>query len=223
MTKFNKFKRYVLFLRGLPKTILFNFYYFPFQVAIKLPVLVSHRVWLMDMSGKCELGVVRFGIVKIGFGEVGIFDRERSRSIWQVHGLVKFKGSAQLGHGSRLSVHGELQLGDGFIMTAESAIVAHEKISIGDGVIVSWDVLLMDTDVHEIIDMSGRRLNNNRQILIGNKVWIGCRSLILKGVQIADGVIIAAGSTVSKSLTQSRTVVGGAPTKVLREDVQWRM
>lgn len=216
-------KLLVLYFLGLPKTLLFNFYYFPLRDAIRLPVLVSHRVWLMHLSGTCELGEIRLGAVRIGFGEVGIFDRQRSRTIWQVSGCVRFMGSANIGHGSKICVSGNLTIGDGFILTAESAIVAHHSISIGAGVLVSWDVLIMDTDLHDIFDDAGKRINPDRPVHIGNCVWIGCRSLILKGVEIADGVVIAASSTVSKSILQQRAIVGGNATRVIRENVLWRM
>src|SRR5512140_3718511 len=137
-------RRLLAFALGLPNTLIFNFRYFPFFDALKLPVLVSHRVWLMDLSGTCKLGVVRTGVVKIGFGEVGIFDRCNSRTIWQVPGHVEFAGKAAIGHGSKISVVGKLNVGNGLIITAESAIVAHRLVVIGEDVLISWDVLIMD-------------------------------------------------------------------------------
>ena len=52
-------------------------------------------------------------------------------------------------------------------------------------------------------------------IKIGNDVWIGCNSIILKGVTIGDGAIVAAGSVVTKDVPDY-AVVGGAPAKVIR-------
>lgn len=218
-----KMQRLFAFALGLPNTLIFNFRYFPFFDAIKLPVLVSHRVWLMDMSGTCELGVVRTGIVKIGFGEVGIFDRRNSRTIWQAPGHVRFSGKAAIGHGSKISVVGNLDVGNGLIITAESAIVAHRSVVIGSDVLVSWDVLIMDTDLHDIFDCEDNLINPDHPVRIGNKVWIGCRALILKGVEIADGMVIAANSTVSKSVGQQQAIVGGNPARIIREDVSWKL
>jgi hypothetical protein len=85
---------------AIPNTLLFDFWYFPFKVAVRLPVLVSHRVWLMQLSGTVSLTKTRIGAIKTGFGEVGIFDQHRSRSIWKVSGTAEFKGKANLGHHS---------------------------------------------------------------------------------------------------------------------------
>lgn len=70
--------------RAIPKTIYFNFNYFTFNEAIKLPVLVSHNVYLRKTKGRVTIeSPSRFG-VRIGFGDVGIFDKYRSRTIWEI-------------------------------------------------------------------------------------------------------------------------------------------
>lgn len=51
---------------------------------------------------------------------------------------------------------------------------------------------------------------------IGNDVWIGCNSVILKGVNVGDGAIVAAGSVVTKDVPPY-TIVGGVPARVLRQ------
>lgn len=218
----SKFGRYLLVARGLPKSLLFNFRYFPWRTAIRLPVLVSHRVWLMRLGGEVRLGDARTGSVRIGFGEVGIFDQHRSRTIWQVEGTVEFRGRADLGHGSKICVTGALVIGDEVSISAESAIVATQHVQIGDRAVISWDVLIMDTDQHGVFDATGRQINAAMPVKIGNAVWIGCRSLVLKGVEIADGVVVAAASTLTRSVASSNVVAGGRPVRVLRKNIRWR-
>ena len=53
--------------RSVPKSLLFNLGYFSFARAIRLPVLVSHRVKLMKLGGAVLLASYRFGSVKLGF------------------------------------------------------------------------------------------------------------------------------------------------------------
>ena len=55
----------------------------------------------------------------------------------------------------------------------------------------------------------------NYRISIGNDVWIGANAIILDGVSIGDGAIIAAGSLVNKDV-DSYTIVGGVPAKLIR-------
>ncbi len=218
-----KIKTLLLFVISFPKTLWFNFKYFPFYDAIKLPVFVSQRVWLMTMDGNVHLGVVRTGIVRIGYGEVGIFDRRQSRTIWQVTGTVKFKGSARIGHGSKISVVGDLVVGNNFCISAESAIVAYKKVIIGDDVLLSWDVLIMDTDFHHIYSEEISSINPPKAVRIGNKVWVGCRSVILKGVEISEGAVVAANTTLTKSINSQNAIVGGNPARILKEKIQWKL
>lgn len=119
-------------LLSLPKTLRFNLHYFPLKTALRLPVFVSHRTFLRELHGKIMLPEkVNTAMIKIGFGDVGHYDRKRSRSIWQVSGTVAFGGKASIGHGSKLSVRGNLTLGADFNMTAESTIVCAHQISFG--------------------------------------------------------------------------------------------
>tara|TARA_B110000503_G_scaffold72285_1_gene111814 strand:- start:1009 stop:1188 length:180 start_codon:yes stop_codon:yes gene_type:complete len=58
--------------------------------------------------------------------------------------------------------------------------------------------------------------------MIGNNVWIGLNSIILKGVSVGDNTIIAAGSVVTKSFGNN-LVIGGNPAKILKRDIEkWR-
>jgi acetyltransferase-like isoleucine patch superfamily enzyme len=52
-------------------------------------------------------------------------------------------------------------------------------------------------------------------IKIGNDVWIGARTIILDGVSIGDGAIVAAGSVVSRDVPPY-SIVGGVPAKIIR-------
>lgn len=211
-----------LLILGLPKTIIFNLKYFPLKHALRFPVFISHRVWLDELSGVVKINDLRTGAVKIGFGKVGIFDQHRSRTIWQVSGTVEFKGRAHIGHGSKISVSGALIIGDNFCISAESSIIAKSIISIGDDVLISWDSLIMDSDFHDIYDCSENRINPPMPIIIGNKVWIGCRTVILKGVTIADGVVVAATSTVTRPILSPNSIVGGNPARIIREKIKWK-
>ena len=150
MTAFDFFN----ILRSIPKTLRFNLHYFPLKTALKLPVVVSHRTYLRELHGKVTLPEeVETAMVKIGFGDVGHYDRKRSRTIWQVSGTVGFGGKASIGHGSKISVRGHLHLGPDFNMTAESTIVCAKEIRFGRDCLLSWDILVMDTDEHPLFDL----------------------------------------------------------------------
>ncbi|WDF79151.1 DapH/DapD/GlmU-related protein [Mucilaginibacter sp. KACC 22773] len=205
-------------------TLFFNFKYLPFSQAILLPVYISRKTHLKCVKGRIQIkSRLQPGMIRIGYGDVGIFDKHRSRTIWGVKGTVVFEGTAKIGHGARISVSSNsiLSLGDNFILNAESAIVCQKGISFGQNCLLSWDILIMDTDLHKIYDLDGNVSNYPVPVVVGNNVWIGCRSLILKGADIADGCIVAANTTVSKKFHKTNMIVGGTPAAERRQIKSW--
>ncbi|HOJ04272.1 MAG TPA: acyltransferase [Bacteroidota bacterium] len=165
------------------------------------------------MKGKIAMnGELSTGRVLLGFPHVPIFDEVRSRTVWnQIGGLIVFQGTAKIGHGSKLAVNGYLEIGDKFEITAESTIIAYNRIVIEPNVLISWDVLVMDTDFHRIYDENGKLCNEPEEIIIGAHSWIGCRVSILKGVYISKNAIVASGSVVVKSLLSENAIYAGIP------------
>ena len=218
MTAFDFFN----IIRSIPKTLRFNLHYFPLKTALKLPVVVSHRTYLRELHGKVELPEkVERAMIIIGFGDVGHYDRKRSRSIWQVSGTVTFGGKASIGHGSKLSVRGNLCLGDGFNMTAESTIVCAKEIRFGRDCLLSWDILVMDTDEHPLYNKENERINPDKPILVGDHVWIGCKCVLLKGAEVPSHTVLAAGTLLKSAFAGEHQVIGGNPPSILKRDVRW--
>jgi len=210
-------------LLSVPKTLRFNLHYFPLKTALKIPVVVSHRTYLRELHGRVSLPqTVSAGMVRIGFGDVGHYDRKRSRTIWQVSGTVTFHGKTSIGHGSKISVRGHLETGADFNITAESTMVCAKEIRFGDDCLVSWDVLVMDTDEHPIFNAGQQRINPDTPITVGNHVWIGCKCTLLKGTQLPDHTVVAAGTICHCPIDGQYQVVGGQPVKVLRNEVFWK-
>ena len=209
-------------LRSIPKTLRFNLHYFPLKTALKLPVVVSHRTYLRELHGKVELPEkIETAMIKIGFGDVGHYDRKRSRGIWQVSGTVSFGGKASIGHGSKLSVRGHLNLGADFNMTAESTIVCAKEIRFGNDCLLSWDILVMDTDEHPLYNKENTRINPDKAINVGNHVWIGCKCVLLKGAEVPDNTVVAAGTLLKSAFAGEYQVLGGNPPAVLKSDIRW--
>jgi acetyltransferase-like isoleucine patch superfamily enzyme len=95
------------------------------------------------------------------------------------------------------------------------------RLAIGDGSLFADQVEMSISDMHSIIDAgTGVRLNPAKDIVIGRRVWIGSRSLILKGITIGDGSIVGALSVVTRNVPPN-CVVAGNPAKIVRENATW--
>jgi acetyltransferase-like isoleucine patch superfamily enzyme len=206
-------------------TLRFNFKYFNFKTAIKFPVKVSSNVYLKNMSGSIILDFEwNTNSIMLGYGEVGVFDKKKSRSIWELNtGTVIFKGTADLGHGFKISVNnGTIYFGDNFKISAESSLICKDaEIKFGNNNLLSWDVIVMTSDFHIIVNKGGQQSNKAKDISLGDNVWVGLRTTILKGTTIPNGCILAANSVVTKEFINSNTIIGGNPAKEIKNEVYW--
>lgn len=91
-------------------------------------------------------------------------------------------------------------------------------VNIGANCLISQNVTIVTTNHNikkgELINKQGWSLVNN-YITIGDDVWIGASSVVLPGVTIGSGAVIAAGSIVTKNVDENAIVVGN-PAKLLR-------
>jgi acetyltransferase-like isoleucine patch superfamily enzyme len=110
-----------------------------------------------------------------------------------------------------------------------SSIVTALRVEVGDDVLVSWGCTIVDHDSHHV-DWSCRAQDvrefysgiktwdkvNVSPVVIGDKAWIGFNVIVLKGVKIGEGAVVAAGSVVTRDVPPF-TLVGGNPARVIRE------
>jgi acetyltransferase-like isoleucine patch superfamily enzyme len=100
-----------------------------------------------------------------------------------------------------------------------TVIVSAAKITLGRECLIGADVLICDTDFHPI-EPERRRFTiegtRSGRVAIGNNVFIGTRSTILKGANIGDNSVIGAGSVVVGNIP-ANVIAAGNPAKVLRQ------
>lgn len=104
-----------------------------------------------------------------------------------------------------------IHVGDNFHADYNCTMLDVAEIHIGDNCLIGPDVGIY-TAGHRL-EPEGRLLDGfGMPITIGKDVWIGGHSVILSGLTIGDGAVIAAGSVVTKDVA-SRTLVAGNPAK----------
>jgi acetyltransferase-like isoleucine patch superfamily enzyme len=101
-------------------------------------------------------------------------------------------------------------------MTSDVRIMAQHSIEIGYDSLISSDVLITDSDWHDI-----EGVQRSAAVMIGNKVWISHGVSILKGVVVPSGCIIASKSLVVSSIEVEKALVAGMPAVVKRIGVEW--
>ncbi len=137
-------------------------------------------------------------------------------TIVKKNGCIEIGDSVRLWPSVKLSCVGEekkacITIGEGSYIGDRTEIHAGEKVSIGKNVRISWDCVIMDRDYHSHDGM----VEKTNAVIIGDNVWIGCRSIILKGVTIGENAVIGAGSVVTKNV-EARSIVAGNPAKFIK-------
>jgi acetyltransferase-like isoleucine patch superfamily enzyme len=97
-----------------------------------------------------------------------------------------------------------IRIGNGTYLNRGVEIVAGRSVTIGQGCALARDVIVMDTDQHPIEGDEPRI----RTVIIGDRVWIGARATILKGVSLGHDCVVGAGAIVTKDVPPYAVVVG---------------
>ena len=125
---------------------------------------------------------------------------------------------------------GSITLGNHCYVGENSKIWSSCSIEIGNRVLISHGITIMDGLTHPIdadsrhqhyvdIITSGHPLQlelEERPVRIQDDAWIGCNSVILRGVTIGTGSVVGAGSVVTKDVPAG-VIVAGNPARVIRK------
>ena len=214
---------YLKFIKQLSilKSIRFNYHYFGIRGCFNMYVMISTKTILRELGGSINLPMNPYrGCVKIGFGVNEILDYKYERTCFLNRGVITFNGGGiYLAQGTRLFNFGNLTFGRNFTITGNSKIICSTKITIGDDCLASWDVTIMDTDFHKIFNENGERINDEAPIVIGNNCWLCTNVTILKHSTIRNGVVVGAGSIITKDTIKENCVLKN--NKVIRENIHW--
>ncbi len=106
-----------------------------------------------------------------------------------------------------------VEVGEGTIIGRNVFLDGRAKLKIGNHVDIASEVMIYNSE-HDI--NSEDFVAHSAPVEIGNHVFVGPRSIILPGVKIGQGAVVAAGAVVTKDVPEF-AIVGGVPAKVIGE------
>lgn len=151
------------------------------------------------------------------FSSTKILNAQGNKSCIKIGDFTTLRGELFIfGHGGKIIIGNNCYIGE------LTKIWSSSEIVIGDNVLIAHNVNIHDNNSHPInsrerqehylkIYNSGHPKNIDLQekpIKINNNAWIGFNAIILKGVTIGEGAIVAAGSVVTKDVLPYTLVVG---------------
>lgn len=119
--------------------------------------------------------------------------------------------------GSKLTIGSRVTSVAAYIFAMEG-----KTVKIGDDCMFSSGIYIRNSDEHPIYDIeTNLRINEAKDIMIGNAVWIAEGVTLNKGTVIPDGCVIGSRSVVSGTLKRPNSIYVGNPVTLIREGVKW--
>jgi acetyltransferase-like isoleucine patch superfamily enzyme len=134
------------------------------------------------------------------------------RFFYRVAGMHIGKGSS-IQMGATFYLPRKIRIGKDTIVGERCVLDGRESLTIGDHVDIATEVMIYNCQ-HDIHDEDFKAVS--APVNIGDYVFIGPRAIILPGVNIGKGAVVAAGAIVTKDVPEF-SIVGGVPAKEIGE------
>jgi acetyltransferase-like isoleucine patch superfamily enzyme len=163
---------------------------------------IKYRVWLF-LHGLKFLWILLVGRIP-----------SHAARKWMYRSLgMKIGRRTSIYMGGEIRHPAAISIGDNTIIGHGVILDGRHGISIGNNVNFSTGVWIW-TVQHDHTDPGFRDVGG--PVVIGDHAWISCRTVILPGITIGEGAVVAAGAVVTKDVAPY-TVVGGVPAKKIAD------
>lgn len=186
----------------------------PLRQAIKFPI-IFYRVDNINWSGEViiDSSNIHPGMIRIG---VDFLNNvwNTSKTVLDIRGRLVLHEGIKIGPGSfiRVNKNALCSIGRNVMSSSGLNLYSYYKTVIGDGTKIGWNSIIMDTDSHPLYDEIGKTFTKiYAPVSIGEGCWIGTNCIVLKGTKLANKTTVKAGSVVSGSYKNEKTIIGGNP------------
>lgn len=182
--------------------------------------------------GRGRVGRLFDGLRRLGLAWPAVNARLRLRGARSIGRRVTLRGNPVVSNAGRMTFGdrvrlvstvarlelvtlpgGHLEIGDNVFINYGTSLVASAHVKIGNDCLIGTHVQVMDTDFHRVEDKAWDP--TGEPIIIEERVWLGNRSIVLKGVRVGHDAVVAAGAVVTRNVPP-RTLVAGVPAKAVR-------
>lgn len=113
----------------------------------------------------------------------------------------------------KIKIEKKVRINENIFMHGAGGIILKENVTLSYGV----TILSTGYDTNNWAENKIRKAHKDQKVIIGENVWLCANVTVLPGVNIADDIIVAAGSVVTDSLLESGYMYGGIPAKKIKK------
>lgn len=182
--------------------------------------IIPYKNCIIDIDSTAQLYVynrdIELGINKLRKSKAEVHFRMGKNAKWISN------GGAQLNYNTVLEICASAKFESGyFTANSGSAIVCAKHIIFGEDVMLGRNLLVYDSDHHQILDERNHVKNKSKEVIVEGKVWLTSNVTVLKGVHIGEGSIVGAQTVVTKDIPPNSMVIGGGNMKILHREAKW--
>ena len=120
---------------------------------------------------------------------------------------------------------GSITIGKKSLICGPSQITTIEgkRVEIGKDSLFSSETVIRTGDSHSVLDISGKRINQSCDVVLGEHVWVGYRTMLLKGAYVSSNTVIASGAVVTHRFEEQGIVIAGSPAKKVKGEINWSL
>ena len=203
----NKIKEYLRFLRRIRIIKYFYLNYFCKEIIrVDNSKIIPYKNAVIDIETGARIYIVN-GDIEIGCNLLK-GSREETRIRLRENAVWGSNGGCMISYGSTIEI-------------LKGALIAAKKISLGQDVMIARNVVIYDSDFHEIY-YEGIKGNSSKDVIIGEHVWVGTNSMILKGVNLKKGCVVAANTIVTENVESENLIGIKSEIKCINNHIQWK-
>ena len=208
---------YLKFLKKVNIKLFFHLNYFC-DAVIRLDnsKIIPYKNAVVDLDPGCKIyisgGDIEIGCDKLKKSKEETRVRLRKNAVWGSD------GGARISYGTTLELLTDALFNSKFFtINSNCTMVIAKRADFGKDVMIARNVILYDSDFHQLLDNDDNIINYSDPLTIGNHVWIGANSMILKGANIGSGSMIGANTVVTGNVPH-KTMFYQKNVPVIREN-----
>lgn len=183
--------------------------------------IIPYKNSCIELNKNSEIhiydGSIEIGKNKVKGSKTETYLRLRENAKWYVHESCDIAFSCTIEILKNALIDSKY-----FTMNINSTIISKKHISIGHNVMIGRNVIIYDSDFHSLYNNKGEIINEDSNVIINDNVWIGTNSIILKGIILENGVVVAANTIITNSVNEKELIVTKKENMILNSNIEWR-